>query len=108
MTIQVQKLVELTDLFPKEDFKDRIDYIKDYDKKQLLQVLASINCYPSKVINPKYSAQDHWDILWFLFTCDYHTKAWGNVFLNLTARKYFPPVFHRAANLVAIEEILNK
>lgn len=106
MIFEVQKLVEITDLFPSESHEDRFNLIKVYDKTDLLQILASINCFPGKHINLDYTEQDQLDILCWLFSDKNYYNAWKLAFFKQTGNKFFPVVFHRAANLVAIEEIL--
>lgn len=107
MKIILRQIVKITDLFPKGDYNNRLDLIKNYDKSDLLKILSSINCFPGKHINLEYTDQDHEDILSWLFSDESFFSKWKSAFLNLTRNKSFPVVFHRAANLVAIEEILS-
>lgn len=111
MTLSVEKLVELVDLFPSEDYNDRLVFIEDYKKSDLLKVLAAINCFPGNSIQIDYSKEDQLAILDWLFSDCIPDGIWAffsqwEALHSLSPSK-FPPVFHRAANLVAMEEIIS-
>lgn len=105
--ISVEQLVELKDIFPEENYLERMDFIKKFDKETILTVLSAINCFPKKYISSEYSENNQIDIIEFLSKPNLQLRdAILHDFYQLTNGKKFPAVFHRAANVVAIEEVL--
>ncbi len=108
MKIRAEKIVELEDLFPHEKYENRLSYIKDYKKEHLLKLFASINCFSNSSIKINYSEQEQKAIIHWLFSHTPTSLNCINILENLTGNRFFPTVFHRAANVIALEEILTE
>lgn len=106
MKIRANKVVELEDLFPNENYENRLSYIKDYKKEHLLKLFASINCFSNSSIKINYFEDTQKDIIHWLFSHPPTASNCIRILEDLTGNQFFPTVFHRAANVIALEEIL--